>query len=102
MPARRVYIANPLVQDHEIANSAIRAHNHSVVGNTPILPAQPMRFLPGLGNSWDGPVNWRPVFFGASREWKNDEEGWETVNYKRTGRKMRRWREVNNPVRKAE
>ena len=36
------------------------------------------------------PAPYRPVFFGAQREWENDEVGWTTVHYK----KRRGWRGV--------
>lgn len=99
MPARRVYIATALFAEEEIADPAIREHNRRVVGNTPILPAKPVRALPGVIHALDAPYAYAPVFFGARREWLTDEEGWETVNYRRKGRKARRWREVRNPVR---
>jgi hypothetical protein len=84
MPA---YIAAPKVPDHEIADPAIREHNTRVVGNTPILPAHPMRALPGVIHTLDAPFTYKPVSFGAHREWRNDEEGWETQK----GRRSRHW-----------
>jgi len=34
---------------------------------------------------------YQPVFFGATREY-GPEEGWQTVSFKKKGRKSRQWR----------
>jgi hypothetical protein len=88
MPARRAYIAAPQFLDHEIEDSAIREHNARVVGYTPILPARPVRALPGVIHTLDAPFSYKPISFGAHREWNNDDEGWET---QKTRRSRRRW-----------
>jgi hypothetical protein len=51
-------------------------------------PAHPRRkaALPGIVR---GPA-YQTVFFGAAREWANDEEGWEYVKPKRRGQ-SKKW-----------
>lgn len=87
MPPRSIYIAAARFSNEEIADPTIREHNARVVGNLPILPARAVRALPGVLRTLDAPFSYKPVFFGAHREWVNDEEGWET---QRT-RRHRRW-----------
>jgi hypothetical protein len=85
MPA---YIATARFADEEIADPAIREHNRRVVGNLPILPAHPVRALPGVIHTLDAPFSYKPISFGAHREWTNDDEGWET---QKTRRSRSRW-----------
>jgi hypothetical protein len=47
------------------------------------------RCLPGIDP--DRPVTYRLVSFAAPREY-GPEEGWQTVRYKKKGRKARKWR----------
>lgn len=69
-------------------------YNASIVGNVPLIgaPAHPV-CLPGL-EATQGPdarpPPYRPVSFGATREYKDDEDGWQTV----TRTKRRKWRGV--------
>jgi len=44
--------------------------------------------LPGLYNP--EPYVYKTVFFGAKREWENEDEGWEPVRKKRRGNHI--WR----------
>ncbi len=70
-------------------------YNASIVGNVPVVgaPANP-GFAPGL-EATQGPnarpPPYRPVSFGATREYKDDEDGWQTV----TRTKRRKWRGVD-------
>ena len=36
------------------------------------------------------PPAYRPLFFGAEREWKNDEEGWQTYESRKQRQNRRR------------
>ncbi len=38
------------------------------------------------------PPPYETVFFGAKREYVDDNDGWTTVHYKSKGRKARKWR----------
>jgi len=68
-------------------------YNASIVGNVH-LPGAPLHpaYAPGLeatqGPNARPPV-YRPVSFGATREYKDDEDGWQTVT---SGRRRRAWR----------
>lgn len=57
-------------------------------------PSFPLvRHLPGLEDTQGlpngGPMTYRPLFAGATREWTNDEDGWQTVR-RRERRKKRK------------
>jgi hypothetical protein len=67
----------------------------------PVAPVSfpPVRHLPGL-EATQGPnaplIGYRTPFFGADREYA-DDEGWITVHYRsRNKRKQRRWRDLGN------
>jgi hypothetical protein len=101
MPRHTAYSANPLIPDEAIQDRAILEHNARVVGAT-FLPTPPVRYAPG---SADHTLPYKPVFFGADREYA-DDEGWQTVHgtgaggprYQRKNRKQRKWREIENPL----
>lgn len=60
--------------------------------NRPSFPL--VRCLPGLESTIDLHVVYRTPFFGADREYA-DNEGWTTVHYRnKSKRKQRRWRDV--------
>ncbi len=40
------------------------------------------------------PQIYMPVSFGAHREYVDDKDGWQTVSYRKKGKKARRWRDV--------
>jgi len=71
----------------------IRKANEAVVGyGLPSLSKNEGRCLPGIDP--DTKSTYRPLFFGATREYA-DDEGWQYVSYKKKGgRKARQWREV--------
>lgn len=104
MPRPTAYIAGPRIPLDTIEDRAIRQHNAGVVGAT-YLPPRPVRCAPGMGTFVDLPPSYRNVFFGADREYA-DNEGWQTVHgtgtggprYQRKNRKQRKWREVENPL----
>lgn len=58
----------------------------------------PVAHLPGLEPTQApsaNPPSYKPISFGADREYAEDE-GWTTVHYRsQSKRKQRRWREVN-------
>lgn len=96
MPAYDASLRIPL---ETIEDSAIRAHNSGVVGAT-FVPTPPLRYLPGMAAMADLPAQYRNVFFGADREYA-DDEGWQTVHgsaarprYQRKNRKQRKWRDA--------
>ncbi len=67
----------------------------------PVAPISftPVSYLPGL-EATQGPsaplIGYRTPFFGADREYA-DNEGWTTVHYRNSSkRKQRRWRDINN------
>jgi len=101
MPAYTASLRIPL---ETVEDAAIRTHNASIVGAT-FLPTPPIRYPPGMAATADLTVQYRPVFFGADREYAEDE-GWQTVHgsigarplYHRKNRKNRKWREVENPL----
>lgn len=102
MPRHTAYSANPLIPDEAIQDRAILEHNARVVGAT-FLPTPPVRYAPGVAQS--PASSYRPVFFGADREYA-DDEGWQTVHgtggprYQRKNRRaaQRKWREIENPL----
>jgi hypothetical protein len=65
----------------------------------PAAPSFPLvRHLPGL-EATQGPnaplIGYRTPFFGADREYA-DDEGWTTVHYRsKNKRKARRWRDLD-------
>jgi hypothetical protein len=63
-----------------------------VVSKRPSFPL--VRYPPGLEATNDLHVAYRTPFFGADREYA-DNEGWTTVHYRtKSKRKQRRWRDV--------
>lgn len=76
----------------------IARHNAKVVGATPAAHVRACvdAHLPGLKCEHCSPGYVEPVyenvFFGAKREYANDNDGWVTVHYKSKGRKARKWR----------
>lgn len=70
----------------------IAAANARVVGNTP-LAVQPFPCPVGLEKTQgQHPIKmpaYKNCFFGAEREWQNDEDGWQTIrrHKKRRARK---------------
>ena len=77
-------------------------YNATIVGNVPLpgAPAHPA-YAPGL-EATQGPdacpPPYRNVSFGATREYKDDEDGWQTVTRRRSSRK---WRGKNQGTEEA-
>lgn len=76
---------------------AERHHNFvvssaKIVGAVYVQNPGPWWIPPGLEDTHDKPSGYRPVFFGAQREYKNDDDGWQTVNHnaRRERRRTRR------------
>lgn len=75
---------------------ADREHNFKVssmkiVGAVYVKNPGPWWIPPGLEDTHDAPSHYRPVFFGGTREYTNDEEGWiEVNNSKRSERRRHR------------
>jgi len=75
-------------------------YNATIVGNQPVTNVRRCihRHAAGLQceDCTPGYVEllYTPISFGATREYKNDEDGWQTVAYKKKGRKARQWRDV--------
>lgn len=44
----------------------------------------------GLEATHDQPCHYKPVFFGAEREWKNDDEGWQRYTTRKQRQNDRR------------
>lgn len=53
---------------------------------------------PGLEQTHDLPHTYRPVSFGAEREWKNDEEGWQVYTTRKQRQAARRRNRQRGPV----
>lgn len=76
-------------------------YNATVVGNRPATNVRSCHNAHPAGlqcadctPGYVEPV-YMPVSFAASREYKDDEDGWQTVSYKKKGRKPRQWRDVD-------
>lgn len=70
----------------------IAAYNATVVGNLP-LAQQPYLCPVGLEETqgqFAKPPPYRPISFAAEREWRDENDGWQTVrrNKKRRARKV--------------
>ena len=94
MPRSIAYVAAPRIPAEAIQDRAILEHNARVVGATFL----PTHYAPGL-ESCTSSLSYKPVFFGADREYA-DDEGWQTVVASGSGyqRKNRKWRELDNPL----
>ena len=74
--------------DDSLISAAIHEKNAAVVGSAHAPAVTNNRHLPGIDP--DRPFTYVPVFFGATREY-GPNEGWQTVSYRKKGRKARRW-----------
>lgn len=58
-------------------------HNATIVGNVPLPGASANSVCPPGLESTQGPgahpATYAPVSFGATREYKNDDDGWQTI-----------------------
>jgi hypothetical protein len=70
----------------ENISPAIREKNAAVIGSGDPLPTK--SHLAGIDP--ERPYTYRAVFFGAPREY-GPNEGWQTVSYKKKGKRARRW-----------
>jgi hypothetical protein len=50
-----------------------------------------LRFPPGIEDTWDLPVSFTPLSFGAPKPWANDEVGWQKVRSSKAKRRPQKY-----------
>ncbi len=80
------------------ANTMNAITNKPIVGLHYVENPRPWWIPVGLEETHDKPSGYKPVSFGAEREWKNDDEGWQhyTTRKQRQNRRRQARRNANN------